>query len=211
MIGNFLPPAAGIGMPAGSPPDNVTDGALCAALATGALWAVDVFYTRVEDTVDAVLFRVVGATDIDRDALMQEALERILSSVVSASFSHAGRLTSWVTLVTQDVALDALRERAKDSAARDRDRAPGTPATRAVTAKSAAVERTAEIRRNLEPFLSALATTKREWAETVILHDLLGHELTELSVLTGGSLSELQSRLARGRHDVASRIAGVAL
>jgi RNA polymerase sigma-70 factor (ECF subfamily) len=67
-------------------------------------------------------------------------------------------------------------------------------------------ERATEVRRDIEALHAALAATKRERAEAVILHDVLGHELAEISLLTGVSVAAAQSRLVRGRRDVADRM-----
>jgi RNA polymerase sigma-70 factor (ECF subfamily) len=48
--------------------------------------------------------------------------------------------------------------------------------------------------------------TKPERAEAVLLHDVLGHELTEIAQMTGVSVAAAQSRLVRGRKDVVNRM-----
>ena len=58
------------------------------------------------------------------------------------------------------------------------------------------------MRRRMENLRAALAVTKRERAEAVLLHDVLGHELTEIARMTGASIAATQSRLVRGRKDV---------
>ncbi|HXI55306.1 MAG TPA: sigma factor-like helix-turn-helix DNA-binding protein [Polyangia bacterium] len=182
--GDLFLPAVEIGASVPSRPDNVTDGELCDALASGSLWAVDLLYTRIEDTVDTVLFRVLGATDIDRENLLQRSLQKIIAFIMARRFTGSCSLKSWVALLTQEVALDALRACARQ---------------RAVL--SAAV--------GFDTVLSALAMTRKEWAAAVILHDLLGYGVTEISCLTGVSRSAAQVRLVRGRQDVTDRIGDV--
>jgi DNA-directed RNA polymerase specialized sigma24 family protein len=43
-------------------------------------------------------------------------------------------------------------------------------------------------------------------AMVLVLHDVLGHELAEVSVMLGISVSAAQSRLVRGRRDLLGRL-----
>jgi RNA polymerase sigma-70 factor (ECF subfamily) len=45
-----------------------------------------------------------------------------------------------------------------------------------------------------------------ERAETLLLHDMLGKELSEIAVLTGVSVAAAQSRLVRGRNELLERM-----
>jgi RNA polymerase sigma-70 factor (ECF subfamily) len=193
-----------VGKATASPQGELNDEELCDALAAGKLWAADVFYARVEETVEMVLYRVLGAGDAEREDLMQQSLEKIVSSVLSGRFTRGCSLKSWAALITQNVAFDALRTRARERAVLDRRF--DHDALEVVATDSATPERTAEVRQGVEAVQAALAATKRERAEAVILHDLLGHELTEIARLTGVSPAAAQSRLVRGRRDVVARI-----
>src|SRR5579871_6917507 len=65
---------------------EMPDGDVCRALAAGEAWAAEVVYDRVEDVVDAVLYRLLGPGDGERDDLAQQALERVISTIVSGRF-----------------------------------------------------------------------------------------------------------------------------
>jgi RNA polymerase sigma-70 factor, ECF subfamily len=184
--------------------DADSDQQVCDALVAGKPWAAEALYDRVEDTVDTVLYRVVGAGDAERDDLMQQALEKIIGSVVSGQFSRRCSLNSWAAVITQHVAYDALRVRARERTVLDRSVSRQT--LELVATDAATPERAMEVRRGMEALHSALAATKQERAEAVILHDVLGHELSEISVLTGVSVAAAQSRLVRGRRDVAKHM-----
>jgi DNA-directed RNA polymerase specialized sigma24 family protein len=45
-------------------------------------------------------------------------------------------------------------------------------------------------------------------AMVLVLHDVLGHDLTEVSVMLGVSVSAAQSRLVRGRRELLRRLKG---
>ena len=184
--------------PAGTDAE-LSDAEICAALAAGAAWAADALYDRVADVVEAVLFRLLGA-DADHDDLVQQAIERIVSSIVSGRFARGCSLRSWATLLAQHVAVDALRARARERKLFDR-RIP-YQTLELVEAHTASPEHLTETRRRVALLQSALAHVNRERSEAVVLHDLLGHDLAEIARLTRVSVSAAQSRLVRGRRDV---------
>src|SRR5437868_1821677 len=101
-------------------PDTRTDEEVCDGVAAGEPWAAEALYDRIEDTIDTVLYRVMGAGDVERDDLMQQALEKILLSIVSGRFTRRCSLGSWATVITQHLAYDALRVRARERTMLDR-------------------------------------------------------------------------------------------
>jgi RNA polymerase sigma-70 factor (ECF subfamily) len=185
-------------------PTTLSDESLCDALAAGEVWAADVLYDRVEDVVATVLYQVVGPADHERDDLIQQSLEKIISTIVSSQFGRRCSLKSWATLITQHVAYDALRLRARERLVLDRSVMP--EALELVATSNDTPELAVDVRRRMETLRAALSATKRDRAEAVILHDVLGHELTEIARLTGVSVAAAQSRLVRGRRDVVNRM-----
>src|SRR5882672_3281476 len=103
-------PADGSEEPPGPAPrgSEMSDADICRALAAGEPWAAEVVYDRVEDVVDAVLFRLMGPSDGERDDLAQQSFERIIGTIVSGRFSHGCSLRSWATLITQHIAIDTM-------------------------------------------------------------------------------------------------------
>jgi RNA polymerase sigma-70 factor, ECF subfamily len=185
---------------------DMPDAELCQALTAGEAWAAEVVYDRVEDVVDAVLYRLLGPGDGERDDLAQQALERVISTIVSGKFSHGCSLRSWATLITQHLAIDTMRSRSRERRVFDRSIAPA--ALELVAEDSRTPERAAETRRRVERLLSALSTVNRARAEAVVLHDILGHDLAEIATLTGVTVAAAQSRLVRGRKEVLKYIVG---
>jgi RNA polymerase sigma-70 factor (ECF subfamily) len=185
---------------------ELSDADICRALAAGEAWAAEVVYDRVEDVVDAVLYRLMGPGDTERDDLAQQALERVISTIVSGRFSHGCSLRSWATLITQHLAIDTMRSRSRERRLFDRSVAPA--ALELVAEDSRTPERAAETRRRVERLLGALSSVNRARAEAVVLHDILGHDLAEIASLTGVTVAAAQSRLVRGRKEVLKYIAG---
>ncbi|HEX3694992.1 MAG TPA: RNA polymerase sigma factor [Polyangia bacterium] len=188
----------------GTQPATLSDDRLCDALASGEVWAADVLYDRVEEIVGTVLFQVIGPADHERDDLIQQALEKVISTVVSGQFGRRCSLKSWAALITQHVAFDALRLRARERTVLDRSIVPET--LELVATNDDTPELALDVRRRMESLRAALAATKRDRAEAVLLHDVLGHELTEIAQMTGVSVAAAQSRLVRGRKDVVTRM-----
>ena len=178
---------------------ELTDAEICTALADGASWAADAIYDRVADVVEAVLFRLLGA-DAERDDLLQQAIERVISSVVSGRFARGCSLRSWATLLAQHAAVDALRARARERKVFDRRTTYQT--LELVESHAATPEHLVETRRRLALLQRALARVNRDRSEAVVLHDMLGHDLAEIAQLTGVSVAAAQSRLVRGRRDL---------
>jgi RNA polymerase sigma-70 factor (ECF subfamily) len=196
----------GLGADAGaSQGAALTDVELCRALAGGQAWAAEVVYDRVEDVVDSVLFRLMGPGDLERDDLAQQALERVIGSIVQGRFSNGCSLRSWATLVTQNLAIDTMRARQRER--KLFDRGVGHQALELVAEEGRTPERLADTRRRVERLLGALVALNRARAEAVVLHDIMGHDLAEIAALTGVTVAAAQSRLVRGRKDVLSFIA----
>ena len=139
---------------------ELTDSDLCQALSGGEAWAAEVIYDRVEDVVDAVLFRLLGPGDGERDDLAQQALERVISTIVSGRFSRGCSLRSWATLITQHLAIDAMRARSRER--KLFDRSVGHQALELVAEDTRTPERAAETHRRVERLLSALSTVRSD-------------------------------------------------
>jgi len=185
---------------------ELSDEDICRALAAGEAWAAEVIFDRVEDVVDGVLFRLLGPGDGERDDLAQQALERIISTIVSGKFSHGCSLRSWATLITQHLAIDTMRSRSRERKVFDRSVGPAS--LELVAEDNRTPERAAETRRRVERLLTALSSVNRQRAEAVVLHDILGHDLAEIAGLTGVTVAAAQSRLVRGRKEVLRFITG---
>jgi RNA polymerase sigma-70 factor (ECF subfamily) len=201
--GKSLPHVA---QPAARGAQPLTDEDLCRRLEAGEAWAAEVVYDRVEDAVDAALYRLLGPGDPEREDLAQLAMERIIRTIVSGRYMRGCSLRSWATLLTQHLAIDTLRARFRDRKVFDRH--VGTDTVELVADGAHTPERSLETQRRFERLMSALSTISRSHADAVVLHDLLGHDLPEVARLTGVTVAAAQSRLVRGRRKVLRLIAG---
>jgi RNA polymerase sigma-70 factor (ECF subfamily) len=192
-----------LGGSVGGPPrrgSDLSDPELCGALREGEAWAAEVVYERVAGVVDGVLFRLLGPGDVERDDLSQQALERIISTIVLGQFSQGCSLRSWATLIAQHVAVDSIRARSRERTLFDRSLGPG--AIELVAEDRRTPELAAELRGRVDRLMTALSTLNRARAEAFVLHDILGHDLAEIASLTGVSVAAAQSRLVRGRREL---------
>lgn len=198
-----LPRRDGAAGGGGASHHDATDEQICRALIAGQGGAAEAVYDRIADVVEAVLYRLLGA-DAERDDLVQQAIERVISTVVSGRYARGCSLRSWATLLAQHVAVDALRARARER--RLFDRSATRQALELVAAHTDTPERLADARRRVVLLQSALASVTRDRSEAVVLHDVLGHDLAEIARLKGVTVAAAQSRLVRGRREVLSWI-----
>jgi RNA polymerase sigma-70 factor (ECF subfamily) len=183
--------------PAGGDAHTLSDETLCARLEAGDAGAAEIVYERVVNVVDAVLFRLLGSHDHEREDLAQQAMERVIATIVSGRYMRDCSLTSWATLITQHLAIDTMRARTRDRKVFDRH--VGTQTVELVPDGSRSAEQIVETQRRAHRLVSVLSSMSSTHAEAVVLHDLLGHDLAEIARLTGVSVAAAQSRLVRGR------------
>jgi RNA polymerase sigma-70 factor (ECF subfamily) len=186
--------------PVGARPEAHSDADICRALRAREPWAAEAIYDRVKDVVDAVVFRLLGPGDVERDDIGQQAIERVITTIISGSFSQQCSLKSWATLITQHLAIDAMRLRARER--KLFDRTVGAQAIELIAEDGRTPDRALESSRRVERLVSALSKVKRARAEAVVLHDIFGYSLAEIAALTGDSVAAVQSRLVRGRGEV---------
>ena len=181
----------------GSDEHTLSDETLCARLEAGEAAAAEIVYERVVNVVDAVLFRLLGPNDHEREDLAQQAMERIIGTIVSGRYMRGCSLSSWATLITQHLAIDTMRARTRDRKVFDRH--VGTQTVELVPDGKRSTEQIVETQRRAQRLVTVLSSLSSTHAEAVVLHDLLGHDLSEIARLTGVSVAAAQSRLVRGR------------
>lgn len=188
--------------PRGETDGELSDEQLALAVRRGDRGMGRLLYGRLIRVIDATLARVLGARQADHDDLVQAAFEEVLRTLFNGQFKGRCKLTSWAGSIACHIGLNAIRsrktersifDRAADVADTGRRYARGGP------------EPMLEARDELKLLRSALATLSPARAEAVLLHDALGYDLKEVATLTQSTESAVQSRLVRGRRDLAER------
>jgi RNA polymerase sigma-70 factor (ECF subfamily) len=187
-----------------APSSRVEDEVLIEAIERGDARASGEIYERLIRIVESTVYRIVGPSDRDHDDLVQAAFEQIITTIARRKFAKACSLTSWAAAVTCNVALNALRARTSERKVFD-GHAPLDIAIDRVAADDD-VERRIAARRKLETVRRHLADMNADRAETLLLHDFFGKELSEIAVLMDVSIAAAQSRLVRARGELFRRL-----
>lgn len=198
-----------------APAVPASDEEIVLGLMRGDARAAEQLYDRVHLHVQASLRRILRSTGPDYEDLVQASFERILKTLTARALKSPYNLPGWASAVATHVALDALRRRVREqrifsrfslapvpfdvpeapsAAARDAGPSPAVDPERALSAR-------ADLRR-LQHILGAMSP---KHADVLVLHDVLGHELTAIAELTGLSVAAAQSRLVRGRKELLRR------
>jgi RNA polymerase sigma-70 factor (ECF subfamily) len=188
------------GGPVATPEPEISDEGVIAGLCAGHDWAADMLYDRVQPAVDRTLRRILQGSDGDYEDLVQITLERIIRTLLERRFAGACSLTTWASAIASHVGIDAVRGRI-----RDRTLFGNADNSGSTLVPGPSLERQIEARSEVGLLHATLAAMDARQAETVVLHDLFGHELSEIAVLMGVSVAAAQSRLVRGRKELLRR------
>ena len=179
-----------------------SDEELIAAVQRGDHQVASVIYERLGGVVDHTLYRVFGRRETDHDDLVQAAFEQIVVTLSRRSYARACSLRTWASSIASHVGFNALRSRRRERRVLDREAGlDAEPARSGID-----VEGEASARAELERLRTQLSEMKSTHAEAVFLHDVLGHELAEIALMTQVSVSAAQSRLVRGRRELFRRL-----
>ncbi|HLK36399.1 MAG TPA: sigma-70 family RNA polymerase sigma factor [Polyangiaceae bacterium] len=154
--------------------------------------------------VDGALRRVIGGNDPDYEDVLQSALEHLLEAIRHGSFRGEGTLTGWALAIARNVAIDRVRARCRERRVFARE---GDAEVLALRLVASGPDGPTHARQQLARFMSALSRVGPEKAEVVYLFDVLGHDLAEVAASAGISIAAAQSRLVRGRQEIAAHMA----
>ena len=198
-------------VPAPEPPSQArpsrpapTDDEIVEAVARGDEAVAALLYDRLIGVVDRTLVRVFGRREHDHDDLVQATFEQIVLTLSRRRFAGACSLSTWASTVASHVGLNALRSRRRERNVFDRSEVADLVEPR--TTERANPERLTDVRESIDRVRSHLLTMEDGRATTLFLHDVLGHDLAEIAVLTGVSVAAAQSRLVRGRKELHARL-----
>src|SRR5471030_1116066 len=203
-VGKWLRPIPGGGRSA--PSGRADDEALIDAIQNGEPGLGRELYDRLNRVVDCTLYRVLGRRDHDHADLVQASFEQIVVTIAQRKYARACSLTSWASAITCNVALNTLRSRRTER----KFIAVGLELSQlgGEVAHERDVEREVFARHELERVRRELGAMNPERSEVMMLHDMLGKELSEIAVLMDISVAAAQSRLVRGRKELEHRLTG---
>jgi RNA polymerase sigma-70 factor (ECF subfamily) len=160
-------------------------------------------YDALSPIVIRTLQKVLRDPRADYEDLVQITFERIVRKLVTDGAASVSNLAAWGAGVAAHVALDALRSRIRERKLFRRD--DGLRQAVVESAVAPSPERQIEARRKLEWVQGALARMNADQAHTLLLHDVLGHDLGETAAITGVTVAAAQKRLSRARHELIRR------
>jgi RNA polymerase sigma-70 factor (ECF subfamily) len=181
--------------------EPVTDARIVEAFGRGDVGLGELMFDRLHPVVEGTLFRMLGVRGPDHDDLMQESFEQIVLTLMRRRFAQACSLRAWAAAITAKVALGALRSRRSER--KVFDPAPEDPET---AGDHPDPEHQAQRSQELDQLRRVLGRMSPRLAQTLVLHDALGHDLAEVAALTGVTVAAAQSRLVRGRRDLQRRL-----
>ena len=185
--------------------ESVDEAELLRAVKVGDRRAAAALYDLLYPSVARGLQRVLQRAGSDYDDLVQITFERIMRSLFEQRPEGVLNLCAWASGVATHVALDALRSRIRERGVFLVDD-PASGRSILELAGGASAERGQEARQELQIVQEVLGRMKEAFATTVVLHDLLGHTLSETALLTNVSPAAAQSRLVRGRKELVRRV-----
>lgn len=182
---------------------NHSDASILAGLERREAWASAALFDRLEAVVERALYRVLQQRSNDFEDLIQITFERIVRTLVERRFAAECSLTTWASAIATHVAIDALRARVRERRVFAPE--PIDLVDRIGSAQSIGSDRIEQRAETLR--LQTVLTQMNEGqAEALFLHDVMGHDLSEVAVIAGISVAAAQSRLVRGRKDFLRRI-----
>ena len=177
---------------------------LVRAVLAGERWAADALYELLYPSIARSLQRILQRPSHDYDDLVQTTFERIIRALIDERGEQVLNLCAWASGVATHVGLDALRSRVRERGLFRSEHVGGSSVLELVG--SGTTEGQLEARRELAIVQEVLSRMKPPLAETVVLHDMLGHDLAETAALTHVTVAAAQSRLVRGRKELLRRV-----
>jgi RNA polymerase sigma-70 factor (ECF subfamily) len=131
--------------------------------------------------------------------VVQTVYEKLVRSLQYQRFEGACSLNTWTSSIAAHAAVDIIRRRVKE---RRFLRCAALETKPIAEYPAPCTERRLEERSELAKLSWAIARIKPEQANTIVLHDVEGYELSDVARLTGVSVTAAQSRLLRGRRNI---------
>lgn len=185
------------------PEPELSDRELLAAIRRGDGSSAQVLYDRLQPAIEHAIRRVLRQRTEQNDDLIQITFERIVRAIVEDKFAGQSSLTTWASAIAGHVAIDALRRSVRER--RLFSNTTSTEVSPLPSGERAMTERRLEARSEIQRLHRVLGKMKPSLAETLVLFDVLGHNLDEVAALLGITPSAAQSRLFRARKELVRR------
>lgn len=186
------------------PSTRCSDDELFEAIARGDERVAVELYHRLLPSVEASLLRVLGRRETDHEDLVQTTFEQIVMTLSRRRYARACSLKTWGSSIAAHVALKFLRSRYRRRRVFNLSVAPDELIEQSRSADD--VERVVGSREQVEVVREQLAHLSAPKAEAVLLHDVMGHGLSEIAAMTGVSVAAAQTRLSRGRRELSTKL-----
>ena len=194
-----MPDTAAAG--AAKAPASHTQAEVLRGAVAGEPWAHAALYDALYPIVARALQKILHQTP-DYEDLVQTSFELIVRTLQKPKAREIENLAAWASAIAARVALDSLRARIRERRIFNRD-ADAAQAVEVVPGPR--LEREFDVRSELAWLQGSLAVMNSDQAETVLLHDVLGHDLWEVARLTDVSPAAAQKRLSRGHLELKRR------
>lgn len=180
-----------------SGPQRRDEGELIDAIQRGDERVAAEIYDRLIGVIDRTLYRVLGRREPDHRDLAQSTFEQVVMTLSTGRFARACSLETWASVLATHIGLKSLRSRRREDRYIERTQDPERESSTFFTDP----ERQLDARAQLFEVRKHLAEMNPAQATTLFLHDGLGHNLSEIALMTGVSVAAAQSRLVRGRRE----------
>jgi RNA polymerase sigma factor (sigma-70 family) len=175
---------------------------MLAGVVAGERSAHAALYELLYPVVARTLQKILRDSSGDFEDLVQVSFERIVRTLVGSRRVPIENLAAWSGSIAAHVALDALRKRTRERRLFERE---NTGALAGERARAPSMERQLEARQKLAWLQETLARMNADQAQTLLLHDVLGHGLSEIASIMGVTPAAAQRRLSRAHEDLQRR------
>lgn len=181
-----------------------TQEAVLAGVVVGERWAHAALYDLLYPVVARTLQKILRDSSGDYEDLVQASFERIVRTLTGERRVEVVSISAWAGSIAAHVALDALRGRTRERRLFERE---NSGPSRVERAAAPSLERKLEARQKLAWLQDTLSRMNADQAQTLLLHDVLGHGLAEVASMMGVTVVAAQRRLSRGHQELLRRAA----
>ncbi|MEZ4261413.1 MAG: RNA polymerase sigma factor [Polyangiaceae bacterium] len=181
------------------PAPTLDDSELLASIRRGDPDAATALHDRLRPVAERSVRRLLGASDRDREDLVQQAMIEVVTTV--DRFRGECPLDAWASSVAAHVVYKHIRRRVTER--KIFEHLGGADDALATPADSGARAAARSALRRVVTHLEAIDPAKA-WA--YVLHDVCGYDLREVAQITESTVAAAQSRLVRGRRELRDRL-----